>query len=272
MTGALCEVKIFLGRQAFLNLSYEKKRFNFLLLDCVFACRFVDFKMEKIMLEFPKWLKQVCLLLSTLTFHLHLLAQSNCVRTVRFDYLKAKLDPSICIPHGNHIISIDDNIDLNDDGLLDKVVRWQSVTLADGEMVNYSFYMGSKDGGFSFHNTLSNLKPLYFSDYEGKSENKFLDSIKRKYIHPTLSMVGFERNCVTITFYVKASVLKELFFTYAPEKNSWILTREIQWLAPTIYKSSHKVEYDRVPASATRIEDFNMLKYIGGEKMNELGK
>jgi hypothetical protein len=222
------------------------------------------------MLELPKMMKQVCLLISILTVQFQLLAQSsNCVRIVRYDYLKAKLDPSICIPNGNHIISIDDNVDLNNDGLVDKVVRWQSVTLADGDMVNYSFYMGNKGGGFSFHSTLSNLKPLYFSDYEGKSENKFLDSVKRRYIHPTLSMVGLEHNCITITFYVKPTLLKELFFTYTLEKNSWILTREVQWLAPTIYKSSHKVEFDRVPVSAIRIEDFNMLRYMGGEKLGE---
>jgi len=212
-------------------------------------------------------MKPVYLSVSILILHFHLMAQSsNCVRTVRYDYLKTKLDPSICIPHGNHIINIDDNVDLNNDGVPDKVVRWQNITLADGDTVHYSIYMGSGDGKFSFHNALSNLKPLYFSDYYGKSENKFLDSIKRKYFHPSLSVVALERNCITITFYVKVAVLKELFFTYSHEKGTWILTREVQWLAPTVYKSSHKVEFDRAPSAPIRIEDFNMLKYITAAK------
>ena len=208
-------------------------------------------------------MKYVYLAVLILILHFHLAAQSShCVRTVRYDYLKSKLDPSICIPHGNHIINIDDNVDLNNDGLVDKVVRWQNVTLADGDTVHYSIYTGSKEGRFSFHNTLSNLKPLYFPNYEEKSENKYLDSLKRKYVHPNLSMIGFEPNCITITFYVKPAVLKELFFNYSAEKNTWILGREIQWHAPTVYKSSHKIDFDRSPVSAIRIEEFNMLKYI----------
>lgn len=207
--------------------------------------------------------KQVFISLSILTFHIQLVAQSShCVQTVRYDYLKPQLDPSICIPHGNHIITIEDNVDVNGDGLVDKVVRWQNVTLADGDTAHYSIYTGGKDGKFSLHNTLGNLKPLYFSSYDAKSENKFYDSIKRKYVHPTMSAVGFETNRITITFYLTPTILQELFFSYSSEKNTWMLSREIQWNAPTIYRSSHKIEFDRAPANPMRIEDFNMLKYI----------
>lgn len=207
--------------------------------------------------------RQVCISISILTLHFHLMAQSsNCTQTVRYDYLKPKLDPSICIPHGNHIITIQDGVDVNSDGLVDKVVRWQNITLADGDTAYYSIYVGNKDGKFSLRYTLGNLTPLYFASYEAKSENKFYDSIKRRYVHPTLSSVGFEANRITITFYVKTFTLKELFFTYSPEKNTWILTREIQWAAPTIYKSTHKVDFDRAARSPMSIVDFDMLKYL----------
>ncbi|HTH56580.1 MAG TPA: hypothetical protein VL728_11095 [Cyclobacteriaceae bacterium] len=214
-------------------------------------------------LYYKTQMKQIWLCAWILTLHFHMEAQSlHCVQTVRYDYLKPKLDPSICIPHGNHIISIDDKVDLNDDGLADKVVRWQNARLADGDTVHYSIYIATKDGRFLLHNTLSNVKPLYFSDYEGKSENKFFDSIKRKYIHPSLSVVGFEPHCITVTFYVEPTVMKELFFTYSSRKDAWILTREIQWAAPSIYKSTHKLEYDREPSMSTKIEDFDMLRDI----------
>lgn len=212
-------------------------------------------------------MKKVCLSISILILHFHLLAQSsNCVRTLRYDYLKPKLDPSICIPRGYHIINIYDNTDLNEDGLVDKVVRWQNIKLADGDTVRYSIYEGSKDGRFSLRNTLSNLKPLYFSNYTATSENGFYDSVKRKYIHPSLGTVEFEPNCIAITFYVAPALLRKLYFTYSAKKRTWILTREVQWFAPSIYKSTHKVEFDRTPASQTPIDDFNMLKFITSAK------
>lgn len=212
-------------------------------------------------------MKLVFLSLSILTLHFQLVAQSStCVQTVRYDYLKPQLDPSICIPQGNHIITIQDNVDVNGDGLVDKIVRWQNIKLSDGDTAHYSIYERDKNGKFSLHHTLKNLSPLYFSSYEAKSENKFYDSIKRKYVHPTFSTVGFEADRIAITFYIAPTVLQELFFTYSSEKGTWILTREIQWNAPTIYRSTHKVEFDRAPANSMRIEDFNMLKYITSAK------
>jgi hypothetical protein len=126
--------------------------------------------------------------------------------------------------------------------------------------------LGSKDGKFSFSKTLNNLKPLYFLNYELKSENKFYDSIRRSYFYPDRSVAEFEPHGISVTFYVKADIIEKLFFSYSAEKSTWILSREILWSAPSRYKSDRKVELDKAPERAISIEDFNMLEYINAAK------
>jgi hypothetical protein len=75
--------------------------------------------------------------------------------------------------------------------------------------------------------------------------------------------VNFDKNSIVIEIYMEAATIKKLFFTYSPKEKTWILTREIQWFAPTQYEDDRNQEYDRAPETPLRIEDFDMLKYIG---------
>lgn len=199
--------------------------------------------------------------------------QPNCNRAVRVNHLKSKLDSSICIPIGYQIIDIYDDVDLNSDKFEDKIVRWQRTKLVDGDTIYYSIYITGKDGKLQFYRRLDNLRPLYFKNYEYhyKTGNKFYDSIKTNYSYPTLTEVEFENNTISIVFYTEAATIKKLFFTYSPKEKTWILTREMQWLVPPknyegdekLDENGRKLEYDRTPNQPMRIDDFDMLKYIG---------
>lgn len=198
------------------------------------------------------------------------MAQSKCNRIVRYSHLNAKLDSAICIPVGYQIMGVDD-ADLNNDGYRDKAVRWQKIKIEDGDTVFYSIYLRGSDERFSHYKKLGNVKPLYFNNYESSTSNRFYDSIKLMYTYPTLSIVEFSSGTVTIEFYTEATILKKLFFTYSPKQGTWILTSEMQWLVPpknyegdeVLDENGRKLEHNRAPDQPMRIEDFDMLKYIG---------
>ncbi len=191
--------------------------------------------------------------------------QSRCNRALRFNHLRSKLDSVICIPDGYQIMQINNDSDLTDDGRKDKAVRWQKIKLIDGDTIYYSIYVGKASGNWRLYKRLNNLKPLYFKnyDFESKTGNELYDSIKTNYSYPTMSDVEFVTNSINLTFYTSAVTIKRLFFTYSLKDRTWILTREIQWFAPTRYEDDRKQEYDRVPENSMRIDDFDILKYIG---------
>jgi len=187
--------------------------------------------------------------------------KSNCNQTLRYLSLKSKLDSTMCIPRGYQIMDII-NVDVDDNGYPDKVVKWQKIKLSDGDTTFFSIYSGHANGEFLFHKTFNNLYPLYFKDYEAKSSNQFYDSIKFLYYYPTLSEVNFSVGTITLKFYVDAANVRELVFHYMQENKSWLLSREIGWIAPIQNNTDPKKNYDRKPSKSMLIENFNMLEYI----------
>jgi len=177
----------------------------------------------------------------------------------------------MCVPNGYQIMRIYDNVNINSDGFIDKITCWQKVKISDGDTVFYSIYTKGKDGKLILYKTLANLQPLYFNNYASKSVDKLYDSIKRMYSYPNTSEVEFETNSINLTFYIDAATVKKLFFTHSVKEKTWALTREIQWFVPPksyegeekLDENGRKLEYDRAPEILLRIEDFDMLKYIG---------
>jgi hypothetical protein len=187
----------------------------------------------------------------------------QCNQDVRFSSLKNKLDSSICVPKGYIITRIDNKWDLNNDSLKDKVVSWQKVKLSDGDTIFYSIYTSGKDGTVHHYKTLGNLEPLFFTNYSTHSGNKLYDSLKVLYSYPTLSEVEFMTNTISILFYTEATTVKKLFFTYSLSQKTWVLTREIQWFTPSQLADERKKEKDSAPEVAIKIDEFDLLKYIG---------
>lgn len=195
--------------------------------------------------------------------------QSKCSRTIRYSHLKAKLDSSICVPIGYHITNIYE-ADLNGDEAVDKMVRYQKVNLSDGDSIFYAIYKNAS-GRFTFLKTFSNLRPLYFKNYDARSGNKFYDSLKRLYFYPSHTSVELSYGTIEISLYTDPATIKKLFFTYSKKADTWILSREIQWFIPPksyegdekLDENGRKQEFDRVPETPLRIEDFDILKYIG---------
>ena len=187
---------------------------------------------------------------------------SGCNQSVRYSELKSKLDSSICIPKLYQIIRVKNDVDLNNDNLIDNVVKYQKINLSDGDTVFYTIYLRQANGSLRFHTILPNLEPYYFKSYESKSGNELYDSIKSLYTYPTAATVEFGHNSINLTFYLNAATLTKIFFEYSTEEKTWISSREIQWFAPTIFEDDRKLEFDRRPGVPLRIEQFNLLKYI----------
>jgi len=195
--------------------------------------------------------------------------ESNCNRTLRYNNLKSKPDSAFCIHRGFYITDIYEK-DLNMDGYKDKIVRSQRVKLLEADTIIFSIYVQTKAGKFALYKELNNLLPLQFSNYS-RTGNKFYDSLKSLYSYPTTAEVEFETNSINLTFYTDAATVKKIFFTYSIKEKTWVLTREMQWLVPPkdyegdekLDENGRKLEYDRAPETPMKIEDFDMLKYIG---------
>ena len=185
----------------------------------------------------------------------------NCNKAVRSPYLRSKLDSSFCIPLGTHITDIYE-VDIDDDGIIDKVVRWQKIKLSDGDTIFYTIYKKEQNGRFMRLLNLGNLRPIYFNRYESKSGNKLYDSIKRAYSYPNLTIITFNRGSIAVELYSEATIVKRLYFTYSAKEKTWILTREMQWFAPTRFEDDRKLEFDRSPEKSLKIENFNMFEYL----------
>jgi hypothetical protein len=199
-------------------------------------------------------------------------AQSDCSKAVRYDDLITKLDSVICVPIGYQIIRIYDDKDLDGDELIDKVVCYKKIKLNDGDTIYYSLYLRRKNNELSLYKKLGNLEPLHFKSYEyrDKTGNKLLDSIKTIYFYPSLTQVDFNNGVVEISLYTEPVALRKLRFTFSPKDGTWILTRETQWYVPPksyqgdeeLDENGRKLEFDRAPEKPTRIEDFDMLRYV----------
>jgi hypothetical protein len=191
---------------------------------------------------------------------------SNCYRNVRSKWMKSRLDSSICLPSNSYFISdILEEVDLNDDGLKDKVISWTKVKMHDGDTIFYSIYTGNNAGTYSLMRTFSNLKPLYFKSYSDDyfTGSKRLDSIKIRYIKPEFVEAEFIRNSILITIYIEATVLKKLYFVYSKNDHNWVLSREVMLTIESQNETNWKKEYDRAPKIYFFLEDFNILKYTG---------
>jgi hypothetical protein len=220
-------------------------------------------------------MKTCSLTLAIVLFAHYCCSQSNCSRRLIYPYprLKSKLDSAMCVPIGFQITDIYDEVDLNNDGLKDKVVRYQRIELANADTIYYSIYTKMIDGKLKLFMTLGNLEPLYFNSYEfdDKTGNNLYDSIKTQYSYPTRSMVEFETNSIQLSFYTDAATFQKLFFSFDLEKMTWILTKTMQWFTPPknyegdekLDENGRKLEFDRKPKIRMRIDEFNMLKYIG---------
>lgn len=187
----------------------------------------------------------------------------TCNRRVRYKRLASKLDSSICVPDTHEITDLEDEVDLDGDGLKDKIVQWQKINIADGDTVIHAIYKQSKDGGFVLYKSLTNLLPLYFKNYDVKSADARLESIRSAYVYPVKSIVEFKNKTIELTFYTEDTTIKKLIFVFQNTKETWVLSRQLQWFAPTEWKEDRRLEYNRQAKSAMPIENFNMLTYIG---------
>jgi hypothetical protein len=167
------------------------------------------------------------------------------------------------VPDRYEITDIQDDVDLNGDGLKDKIVQWQKINIADGDTVTHAIYKQSKDGSFILYKNLNNLLPLYFKNYDVKSADARLESIRSAYVYPVKSIVEFKNRTIELTFYTEDTTLKKLIFVFQNTKETWVLSRELQWFAPTEWKEDRKLEYNRQVESAIPVENFSMLTYLG---------
>jgi hypothetical protein len=196
----------------------------------------------------------------------------DCSRAVINKRLVPKLDSVFCVPKGYCITDIKE-IDLTDDDRSDKIISWRKIKAVDGDTIFYSLYSQNSKGFYSLQRKFSNLSPLYYKNYSDdyKTGNKYLDSIKTRYVNPELIEVIFERNNIVVNLYMESTVLRKLLFTYTSKEKTWMLTQVMQWFVPPnnygadeeLDENGRRLEFDRAPEKPMRIENFDILKYIG---------
>jgi hypothetical protein len=126
-------------------------------------------------------------------------------------------------------VKIVEEIDLNGDNILDKVITWKRKTFTEGDTIKTTIYF-AKDGSHVFINTYKNLYTLDFRYWTSQSTgDKVLDDLKDSYVNSNYSMVEFETNKITIGLYTSSLDGCDYHFIYNPKKRNWFLEHIQCW-------------------------------------------
>jgi hypothetical protein len=114
-------------------------------------------------------------------------------------------------------------VDLNGDSILDKVITWQLKKFSEGDTIKTTIYFG-KDSTDIYINTFKNLYTLDFTYWTSESTgNKDLDSLKNLYGNSNYGMVEFLTNKIIIGLYTSSLDGCDYHFIYHHKKRNWHL-------------------------------------------------
>ncbi|MEZ4974052.1 MAG: hypothetical protein R2820_12135 [Cyclobacteriaceae bacterium] len=192
----------------------------------------------------------------------------SCNQKTPFSFVKKRLSAEICVPLGYVIVSIEE-IDINLDGLNDKIVKYYSdYPRQSGDSTFFSLYSKEPNGSFRFLRTYGNLASIYFTlqdqDKELVLNDSSLNSIKNRYQYfgNEPRFIGGE---VIISFYVDAAKYLKMFFAYSEKDIDYRLARKETWFAPrtSTWEGDEKLidtmEYEK---DSLLLRDFDMLDYL----------
>lgn len=190
---------------------------------------------------------------------------NNCYqKTVSNSDLK-KLESNMCIPNG-YIISRVILIDINGDGLNDKIIRWYKEGRKNGDTTFHSFFIQENTEYRPFA-TYNNLTTIYFDEksqgLETSLEDSTLNAIKNKYNYYGILPEFFEGGFI-VKFYIDAVEEKKMFFTFSKSRDTFVLTKEQNWFAPMKEPDTEKLmkEVTYPENEGLDIKTFNMLDYL----------
>lgn len=193
--------------------------------------------------------------------------QNNCNRKTPFKSVERKIDSVMCIPKGNIIVSIEE-VDIDDMGGNDKILRWfNDYPRNDGDTTYHSLYL-SKDGKINFYKTYDNLLPLYFElktlSADVVLKDSALNEIKSIYVNPHSSTVKFEKGLIVIEFQLAAVEYQKLYFSFFKRRDTFVLTKAEYYFADSPNGLSRKLERTETYEleKSLDLEDFNYLDFI----------
>jgi hypothetical protein len=152
-------------------------------------------------------------------------------------------------------------IDLNGDSILDKIITWERKENTEGDTIRTTIYFG-KDSSDVFIRTYKNLYTLDFSYWTSESTgNKKLDSLKHLFGDSNYGMIEFLTNKIIIGLPTSSFDGCDYHFIYNPKKRNWYL-RYTQWWDGWNYLARKKGKLQ--PASELMpLEEFDILKILG---------
>jgi hypothetical protein len=152
-------------------------------------------------------------------------------------------------------------IDLNGDSALDKVITWKRKKFTEGDTIKTSIYF-NKDSTDVFINTYKNLYTLEFSYWNSQSKgSKKLDSLKNLYVDSNYGMIEFSTNKIIIGVCTSSWDGCDYHFIYNHKKRNWYL-KYMQWWEGWNYLARKKGDLQKVTETFP-IEEFNILKILG---------
>lgn len=157
-----------------------------------------------------------------------------------------KIPKDICIPHGQYIRRIFNDMDINLDGFNDFVISHSKEETVDGDTMFISIYYAvPNDSSFILKKTYTNLYPIIFSSYnsyiiEGDSAlNEFQGLYGGNY---PLKRMGFQDGEIFLRV-GQDFENQTLHFMYNKEKDNWYLTRSEYLLEMDDYRRVSETEY-----------------------------
>jgi hypothetical protein len=144
--------------------------------------------------------------------------------------IEKKIPQSVCIPNSYTISFVQSDMDLNDDGKNDLILRYENHPCMDGDSSFYSIYLYKNDSIYSLIKTLSNISTPYIKSLSSSylEKNPLANSIVKEY--PCDAEISFSKDIITIEHLIPDYYGKTYYFKYSNSFHDWYLMKIRYWI------------------------------------------
>ncbi|WP_075590529.1 hypothetical protein [Labilibacter marinus] len=157
----------------------------------------------------------------------------KCNKSVAFKKETKLLPQDFCMPVGFWVVDVQD-VDLNCDGLNDRVIQYNKKGFVCGDTVFYDLFFLKADSSYKYVKTISNINTPRVSsfDYDWLKENCSNADDLYWYIYVNDDLIEFKEGVIEVGFAINEEAGYKFFFTYCKSKNNWYLSQKQKWDFP----------------------------------------
>ena len=185
----------------------------------------------------------VCLTVCLLSITVSLSQNKNgeCNKDVDAVEYVSLLPHDFCMPKGYIVMDIyqtadwrGDTVDVNNDGILDIVIKYYKEKWECADTVFFAVYLGKTDTTFQYCKTFSNLCTPLVEDFFNTSwlVKNCTDEYIDRYGWENVMWIRFNQGCIIVPFSTGFDYNEgfDFYFEYDNDRENWYLTKQQKWI------------------------------------------